>query len=266
MKKAKKVLLMLMAAIMIMGGNGCGMDNAKDKTVQKEEPTLNEWQKEFLAEQELPTEYSELSGGQRFSVKRIYEMIMYLENKYGITFEYTGYVQPQILENEYLTAIPKGGNKTTDTVTVTCEDDGTFTDDYPNVAVRPYYEQMITDYIEDYFDSDKVKVISSISTSISEFDNISKEKMKGNVYGINLILLSNDICPRQRFNEFVADYGKWCKNNENWGVGDIILLNKNYSVDDIDATKDNYDDFLGKQLYELRLHCSVRKGQEINIY
>lgn len=157
---------------------------------QKPEPTLNEWQKNFLAEQELPTEYSKLSDGQKSSVKRIYEMIMYLEDKYGVTFEYTGYVRPQILEDEYLTAIPKGGNEKTDTVTVTCEDDGTFTDDYPNVAVRPYYEQMITDYVEDYFGSDKIKVFSKVTdTTIEDLSNINENSMKNNIYGLNYILL-----------------------------------------------------------------------------
>ena len=265
MKKAKKVLLMLMAAIMIMGGGGCGINNGNSET-KKPEPTLNEWQKEFLAEQELPTEYSELNLTQQLSVDAIYEMIMYLEDKYGIGFEYNGYVRPQILEKEYLLAYPEGGDKETDTFTVTREDDGTLTDDYPNVAVRPYYEQMITDYVKDCFKSNKVKVISSISTSISDFNNITNDKMKGNVYGINLIFLSYDICSEKKFDEFVKDYSEWCQKNEYWGKGDIILLNKNHSIDDIDATEENYDDFLGKRQYKMRLHCLVKNEDEISIY
>ncbi|MCM1226651.1 MAG: hypothetical protein NC320_04375 [Clostridium sp.] len=256
MKTAKKILLILISAVMMIGDGGCG----------KEETILNEWQKEFLAEQGLPTEYSELNFTQKMSVDAIYEMIMYLQDKYGVEFEYTGYVRPQILEDEYLTAIPKDGNEKIDTVTVTRQDDGTLTDDYPNVVVRPYYEQMITDYVEDYFGSDKINVISSIDTSINDFKNISDENIKGNVYGINLIFISYNICSEQKFNEFVKDYGEWCKKNEYWGKGDIILLNENHSIGDIDIKKENYDDFLGKQQYKLRLHCSVKKGKEINIY
>ena len=260
----KKAFLILITAILIIEGGGCGM-NSND--IAKEQEMFNEWLKEFLEEQELPNDYSKLNDGQQYSVKRIYEMIMYLEDKYGIEFEYTGYVRAQILENEHLTAIPKGGNEKTDTVTVTCEDDGTFTDDYPNVAVRPYYEQMITDYIKNYFGSDKIRVFSTVTkTSIKDFNDISEEKMQGDVYGVNLIFLSYDICSEQKFNEFVKDYGKWCKKNKYWGKGDIILLNKNHSIDDIDIKKDGYDDFLGKQQYTLRLHCSVKEGKEISIY
>ena len=176
----KKAFLILITAILIIEGGGCGM-NSND--IAKEQEMFNEWLKEFLEEQELPNDYSKLNDGQQYSVKRIYEMIMYLEDKYGIEFEYTGYVRAQILENEHLTAIPKGGNEKTDTVTVTCEDDGTFTDDYPNVAVRPYYEQMITDYIKNYFGSDKIRVFSTVTkTSIKDFNDISEEKMEGDVY------------------------------------------------------------------------------------
>ena len=260
----KKAFLILITAILIIEGGGCGM-NSND--IAKEQEMFNEWLKEFLEEQELPNDYSKLNDGQQYSVKRIYEMIMYLEDKYGIEFEYTGYVRAQILENEHLTAIPKGGNEKTDTVTVTCEDDGTFTDDYPNVAVRPYYEQMITDYIKNYFGSDKIRVFSTVTkTSIKDFNDISEEKMEGDVYGVNLIFLSYDICSEQKFNEFVKDYGKWCKKNKYWGKGDIILLNKNHSIDDVYIKKDGYDDFLGKQQYTLRLHCSVKEGNEISIY
>ena len=82
----KKAFLILITAILIIEGGGCGM-NSND--IAKEQEMFNEWLKEFLEEQELPNDYSKLNDGQQYSVKRIYEMIMYLEDKYGIEFEYT---------------------------------------------------------------------------------------------------------------------------------------------------------------------------------
>ena len=263
MKKAKKALLLLMSAVMIIGGNGCGTDNSNDKTTQKEEPTLNEWQKEFLAEQELPTEYSQLSGGQRFSVKRIYEMIMYLEDKYGITFEYTGYVQPQILENEYLTAIPKGGNEKTDTVTVTCEDDGTFTDDYPNVVVRPFYEQMITDYIKDYFGSDKVKVLSRVTnTTIKDFSDISKVTMNGNVVGRNIIFIDNGICAQNQLQIFVDIFSKWLNEHNLISTNRINIVTE---VEISDINFSNCTDYYDEKYLVDDLMCYVESNEKIII-
>ena len=65
-------------------------------------------------------------------------------------------------------------------------------------------------YIKNYFGSDKIRVFSTVTkTSIKDFNDISEEKMEGDVYGVNLIFLSYDICSEQKFNEFVKDYGKW---------------------------------------------------------
>ena len=115
MKILKRIYILLLSAVLIIGGSGCELNNSE---IVKEEQAAHDewlrWRKEFLAEQELLTEYSQLSDSQKTSVKAIYEMIMYLQDKYGIEFEYTGYVRPQILEDEYLTAIPKGGNEKTD--------------------------------------------------------------------------------------------------------------------------------------------------------
>ncbi len=264
MKRLKRIYILLLSAVLIIGGSGCGVKNESSET-KNPEPTLNEWQKDFLSEQKLPTEYEELNLTQRLSVAAIYEMIMYLEDKYGVTFEYTGYVRPQILENEYMTAIPKGGNELTDTVTVTRQDDGTLTDDYPNIVVRPYYEQMITDYVEDYFDSEDIRVFSKVTkTSLESFDNISEDKMKEKVIGSNIIFIDGNMCSEQDFNDFISDFGNWSKENKWWNLSDIILLNKNDSINNI--KKNNYDNYMGKQQYNLRFNCYVTFDGKIEIY
>ena len=261
MKKAKKILLMLISAVMIMGGNGCGMNS---NYIAKEQELDDEWLKEFLAEQELPTEYSKLSDGQKSSVKRIYEMIMYLEDKYGVTFEYTGYVRPQILENEHLTAIPEGGNEKTDTVTVTCEDDGTFTDDYPNVAVRPYYEQMITDYVEDYFDSDLFRVYATITSSTMQsiIDNSENPKVS-NIGTSTVVFVEYGICTEDEITNFANVFSKWHEENKLYGVVQLILLKEETKL--ISLNRGNYSDLLGKQEYTTRLRCNIQEERKNQI-
>ena len=264
MKILKRIYILLLSAVLICGGSGCELNNSE---IVKEEQAAHDewlrWRKEFLAEQELPTEYSELSSRQQTAVKRIYEMLMYLEDKYGITFKYTGYVEPQILEIEHLTAIPEGGNEKTDTVTVTCEDDGTFTDDYPNVVVRPYYEQMITDYVKDYFGSDKVRVFSTVTeTTIDDFNNISEEKMKGNIYSKNIIFININLGTKESIKKFAENYCLWLKENDISCDSQIMLLyNPNISL----INRENYSDYFGKEHIELRLICYVEKNGEIQI-
>lgn len=263
MKIAKRMLLILMSTMLLIGGSGCGMNNAKNETAKKKEPTLNEWQKEFLAEQGLPTEYAELNLTQQLSVDAIYDMIMYLEDKYGVEFEYTGYVRPQILEDEYMTAIPKGGNEKIDTVTVTRQDDGTLTDDYPNVDVRPYYEQMITNYIKDYFGSDKVRVFSEVTdTSINDFNDISVEKMKGNVHGNSVVFISNDICTEKEIEEFAAIFAEWTKEKHLANYTQFMLL---YNPDIEELNPDKYSDYYSSHNIKVRLTCHVRSDERITI-
>ena len=256
MKILKRIYILLLSAVLIIGGSGCELNNSE--IVKEEQAAHNEWlrwRKEFLAEQELPTEYSQLSDSQKTSVKAIYEMIMYLQDKYGIEFEYTGYVIPQILEDEYLTAIPKGGNEKTDTVTVTRQDDGTLTDDYPNIAVRPYYEQMITDYIEDYFGSDKVRVFSTVTkTSIEDLNNISAEKMKGDVYGNSVVFISNDICTENEIKEFASVFVEWTKENGLVNYTQLMLL---YNPDIEELNPNKYSDYYSKNNIKVRLTCHV---------
>lgn len=264
MKILKRIYILLLSAVLIIGGSGCELNNSE---IVKEEQAAHDewlrWRKEFLAEQELPTEYSQLSDSQKTSVKAIYEMIMYLQDKYGIEFEYTGYVIPQILEDEYLTAIPKGGNEKTDTVTVTRQDDGTLTDDYPNIAVRPYYEQMITDYIEDYFGSDKIRVFSEIfNTKIEDFSNITNESMEHNVSAFNIIFIEKEICSTHEFNEFADNYCKWLKENGLSSENRVMLL-YNISINKIDEL--NPSDYFGKTYVEMELNCYVNKNGVIQI-
>ncbi len=259
MNKIKKKIIILQLMALIIGGYGCEMKKEK----VKQEPRLNEWQKEFLSEQGLPTEYSELNITQQLSVDAIYEMIMYLEEKYGIGFEYTGYVRPQILEKEYMTAIPEGGNAKTDTVTVTREDDGTFTDDYPNIAVRPYYEQMITDYIKDYFNSDKIKVFSTVTkTTIKDLSNINEKSMKSNIYGVNCIFIENSVSTINELRTFANTYCEWLKENGISCDSQIMLL---YNPDITKINRENYTDFFSKDNINIRLICYVEKNGKIQI-
>lgn len=264
MKILKRIYILLLSAVLIIGGSGCELNNSE---IVKEEQAAHDewlrWRKEFLAEQELPTEYSQLSDSQKTSVKAIYEMIMYLQDKYGIEFEYTGYVRPQILEDEYLTAIPKGGNEKTDTVTVTRQDDGTLTDDYPNIAVRPYYEQMITDYIEDYFGSDKIKVFSKVTdTTIEDLSNINENSMKNNIYGVNYIFIENSICTLDEFEIFMNKYTEWSKECGYASTNRIMLF---FNGDISELTHLNFTDYYGKEYLIARYMCYVEKNGEIQI-
>lgn len=241
-----------------------GVNKEESSSVEEKNEELNEWQKEFLKEQGLPTEYSELNLTQQLSVEAIYEMIMYLEDKYGIGFEYNGYVRPQILESEHMYAYPEGGDKEIDTFTVTREDDGTLTDDYPNIAVRPYYEQMVTDYVKNYFNSDEIKVISKVTESGVDINAIiTKDHMRGNVAASNKIFINSSVCNTEEISTFILEYSQWLNEEQLLGTNWVYLLNNDASVFDI--TESNYKDYFDGKYTIVSTGCSVQSDNRIQI-
>ena len=101
-------------------------------------------------------------------------------------------------------------------------------------------------------------------TSLESFDNISEDKMKEKVIGSNIIFIDGNMCSEQDFNDFISDFGNWSKENKWWNLSDIILLNKNDSINNI--KKNNYDNYMGKQQYNLRFNCYVTFDGKIEIY
>ena len=91
---------------------------------------LNDWQKEVLAAEGLPTEANELTDSQLRSIQRIYEMITYLNENYSEEFIYAGYLEPAANQTETLYAYPRllGNDYGRNTVTVKATNDG-FSDD-----------------------------------------------------------------------------------------------------------------------------------------
>ena len=82
MKRIAVFLLLIPLAVF-----GCGNNTSAQSS------GLNEWQKNFLEAEGLPTEYDELTDSQKYSVQRIYEMIDYLNKKYNEEFVYAGYIE-----------------------------------------------------------------------------------------------------------------------------------------------------------------------------
>ena len=93
---------------------------------QESNDILNDWQKEVLAAEGLPTEADELTDSQLRSIQRIYEMITYINEKYNEEFIYAGYLEPASNQTETLYAYPRllGNDYGRNTVTVKAAKDG----------------------------------------------------------------------------------------------------------------------------------------------
>ena len=57
---------------------------------------------------------------------------------------------------------------------------------------------------KNYFESDKVKLFSTVTkTSIEYLTNISEDSMRNNVYCVNCIFIENSICTLDKFKSFI---------------------------------------------------------------
>ncbi len=172
---------------------------------------LTERQKEILAANSLPTDIDELSYKQKAGIMDIEDAFLYLDEKYpGVEFEYGSHMSAGLMNTEYTKVVPAGYDRSDDrnVVTVSYDRDGNCSDDYMLVVVREAMENVIIDYLENYFGKDNFKVyVHPMGTDLEFGDEISEETViGGNVRSVAELLLPDDICSEEKLNEFAEAY------------------------------------------------------------
>lgn len=205
--------------------------------------SLNDWQKKVLEAQGLPTEYDELDVSQKIAIRRMYEMKKYLDDKYGMEFEYAGYIPAGLMEKEQFFAYSKelGTDGGRNYVTVRTNDKGEFTDDYVSATLRDKFEKMYNDFVQDYFRSDKAVVfISHFECDYEDISEMNDVFYDCKIHGQNQIFISDELCNAEKFKHFTVDYYKWLYQKGIYGNTRITVI---YDRDFDSITFDNYTDF-----------------------
>lgn len=200
---------------------------------QKSNDILNDWQKEVLAAEGLPTEADKLSESQLKSIQRIYEMITYLNDKYYEEFIYAGYLEPAANQTETLYAYPRllGNDYGRNTVTVKATKDG-FTDDYSDRSIVDYAEEMANDFMKDYFDSDQVIAFFRVNACDIKKNEVIDGDFQWKLGVSDIIFVNEDICNADQVEEFAVNYAKWLYEHELDGNHRINIL-QHYDVNKI---------------------------------
>lgn len=258
--KFRNIFKALIFIIFLMiGVSGCRMENTESKNVNKSqsEVILNKRQKEILEAEGLPTDYSKLNYNQKNAIVAIEEMLQYLENKYGESFNYHGYVEKGVLEKEQLYAYPSSSTYIKDGCSVTKEEiDGkvTYTDDYINVLLREPYNKYISDYVKSYFEDKSVRVytevtetsLTKIPNDLSEFDN--------NTVSDNMIFIDAGTVSEEKYKKFLSDYKAWITEHKLYSNNQIILFKEGYINK---LTRYQYSDYLSSEYCILREDCNL---------
>ena len=174
--------------------------------------TLNEWQIDLLEAQELPTDIEQLTPSQKRSIQHIYEMITYLNEKYDEEFVYAGYVEPGVMDEETLYAYPKqfGSEGGKNTVEVTLDEKGNFTDTYSDMGVSSYLEKLIGDYVRGYFKSDEIAYFMTVNASdIKSMDEVKNGDFNWDIGVTNGFFFSDKCFKAEDIEMFVPEFAKW---------------------------------------------------------
>ena len=103
----KHIIIYLLLSLLLL--TGCNINTKSNNEVIEEEVILNERQKEILAKEGLSTNYDELNGVQQERIRNSERLLVYLEDKYNIPFEYVAYYSRTLLDPAALYAYPVEG-------------------------------------------------------------------------------------------------------------------------------------------------------------
>ena len=236
----KKLISLITTAILAVSMvTSCGKSNSSSQTGHKWEnsETLNEWQKSLLESQGLPTDIEQLSPTQKRSIQHIYEMITYLNEKYDEEFVYAGYVEPGLMDEETLYAYPKqyGAEGGKNTVEVTLDDNGDFTDTYSNMDVSSYAEKLIGDYVRGYFKSDEIAYFMTVNDSdIESMEEVKNGDFNWKIGVTNALFFSDKSFKADDIETFAPQFAKWLYEHK------IVSTNRLDIIKNVDVKKATY--------------------------
>ena len=259
----KRIALLASAVLAVSMVTSCGKStNSSSQTGHKWEnsETLNEWQKSLLEAQGLPTDIEQLSPTQKRSIQHIYEMITYLNEKYGEEFVYAGDVEPSVMDEETLYARSLSDKKKR-AVTVKIDSDGDFTDDYLGSSVADYCENLIGDYVRSYFDSKDVAYFMSVNAN--RLDSIKEVENGDFNWGIGvdnqLIFLDNSYNEND-LEKFIKELAVFMYEHRIAGSNQLSLL-KNLKINEIN--RNNYSDYYDSKYLVYRIRLSINENKVI---
>lgn len=217
---SKNLIVLLISISMVCLSSCAGVFGGDDYV-------LNDRQKVICEEVGLPTDYNELEDYQKESIRRIEEMLQYLEHKYGCTFIYHGYIDGGMWaqlegEEETLYAYAEGQNPE-ELTAVTVNEDGEFEDTYMWYLVRDVYQEAAEDYLKKETGNENIKVFAlNGGTTINDKEDISKNNLAGKCWATCRIFVFGNYDDSEMI-DIANEYAEYVVDNR-FFAGNIMLF------------------------------------------
>jgi hypothetical protein len=255
MKRKKGFGIVAIVLLLMIGACGCTMNNSDLPSNSVSEITLNERQKNILSEQGLPISVNELTDLQQKAIVAIEAMLQYAEEKYNRSFSYAGYTAASSLEKEHMRAYPSGGDKQTESFTITKISTG-YEDDYISVAATNSFNAYIGECVTSLLNGSEVKVFSEITKASLNEVPTDYSSFDGNVESSIWIFIDGASFDINQMAQFKEDFSNTMKEHKLYCTAQLILLNEGKIAY---PTKYNYTDYLSEEYYLSRETVYVKK-------
>jgi hypothetical protein len=213
----------------------------RSNTTQKEEESmsteLTEQQRQILEKEGVPADYEQMTNRQKRYLERADKMMNYLNDKYhqyGVNFVYCSYYPAVMLDRESLYVYPVGGDPELDRVTVERKKGSgdIFEDNYLDVATRPYFEDILNDYISQWFAPEDYRVYvwqaDVKNMEVKDLSYLDKKYLQQSesILGSASVYIATDVCTTEKLREFASGYHQWLSENHYYGDQDEWLFTR----------------------------------------
>lgn len=266
--RRKAALLILGLSLML---TSCGKQadqgqkngQASISSQSEERKVMTERQKKILSDAGLPQDEAALTDSQRQAVFAIEEMLTYLEDSYGETFLYKGYVPESDADQETLFAVAQ--NDTYErTVTVTrFEENGkrVMKDNYQALQLEEEYQKAVEAHLKDTVVGDKVLVQVRVDELVDAGDDASVIAKAG---AYTSIYVENCFSDEAAFSKFIQEYADWML-SENCVRPAGISFTAIPAAEFKKLNRFNVADQLYSGTIVYRAECSIRESGQVKI-
>ena len=263
MKRNVKVRILFLIILSIVLLSACTKKDMEKEieTTMENKIVLNERQIKILEEAELPTVYDELLLSQKSAIESIEDFLVYLEDKYGETFCYDGYVPDGFGEREHIIAYAESDSRKRTVTAYRDYENGKFIyeDDYQNILIEADYKNALKAFINQYLDEKDYKLFVDIS---AVEDGWTKDTLLEKVGAEKDVFINKDADKNKDYMDFIKKYGEWMKENRNKKYDYTEICFYLQSKKDFQETNDdNYCDQINGRKYEQGICCAIRRGE-----
>lgn len=233
-------VVLLITLVLIL--TGCkSVDLGKKKTEDRVE--LSERQISILQRENLPADYEKLTDSQKKSIMAMEELLVYLEDKYDVSFSYVAYYNATVLEPEHLSARAENGDKG-DIVTVTRkysdEGDVSISDNYPSIAAKVIYRPFINEKMDEMIGSKNHFIILGSGYNSSGEVAKSVEDLRKMDFSIGQNIFIKESSLDTNLQEFSMIFKSWLESEGIGGESRLFLLK---DEDFVQINEENFPQF-----------------------